>query len=73
MAPPESPQAGAGGSPNGAAGLTHPGNAGATALSGTGIGGGLDLFTGGTVVIDNTTITGNTATTDNDVFGTFTT
>ena len=73
VAPRELPQAGAGGSPNGAAGLTHPGNAGATALSGTGIGGGLDLLTGGTVVIDNTTITGNTATTsDNDVFGTFT-
>ena len=67
------PQAGAGGIPNGAAGQTHAGTAGATALSGTGIGGGLDLLTGGTVVIDNTTITGNTAaTSDNDVFGTFT-
>ena len=68
------PQAGAGGTPNGAAGLTHRGNDGAIALSGTGIGGGLYLFAGGTVVLDNTTITGNTATTsDNDVFGTFTT
>jgi hypothetical protein len=67
------PQAGVGGSPSGAAGVVHPGNAGASALAGTGIGGGLDLLTGGTVVIDNTTITGNTSTTSNsDVFGTFT-
>jgi hypothetical protein len=66
--------AGAGGSPNGVAGLTPPGNDGLTALSGPGIGGGLDLLTGGTVVIDNTTITANSATTsDNEVFGTFTT
>ncbi len=73
VAPRESAMAGAGGSPNGAAGLANPGNAGATALSGTGIGGGLDLLTGGTVSIDNTTITGNTAaTSNNDVIGTFT-
>ena len=53
--------------------MTQAGNAGATALPGTGIGGGLYLFIGGTVSIDNTTITGNTATTsDNNVFGTFT-
>ena len=65
-------RAGAGGSPNRAAGLTHPGNTGATALSGTRITGGLNLLTGGTVIIDNTTITGNTATTsNNDVLGTF--
>jgi hypothetical protein len=37
-----------------------------------GIGGGVDLFPGGTVTIDNTNITGNNATTsDNDVSGTF--
>jgi len=65
---------GLGGTPGGAAGLSHPGNPGATALSGAGIGGGLDLLIGGTVSIDNTTITGNTAaTSNNDVFGTFTT
>ena len=53
--------------------MTQAGNAGAAALPGTGIGGGLDLFTGGTVVIDNTTITGNTAaTSNNEVDGTFT-
>ena len=68
----ESATAGAGGSSNGAAGQTHPGNAGALGLSGTGMGGGLVLVTGGTVLIDDTTVTGNTATTsDNNVFGTF--
>jgi hypothetical protein len=37
------------------------------------VGGGLDLLPGGTAVIDNTTITGNTASTsDPDVSGTFT-
>ncbi len=67
------PQAGAGGSPNGAAGVTQAGNAGATAAPSTGIGGGLELFAGGTAIIDNTTITGNTAaTTGNNVDGTFT-
>jgi hypothetical protein len=66
------PQAGAGGSPSGAAGHTHPGSAGVTAQNGTGAGGGLDLVAGGIVLIDDTTVTGNTATTsDNNVFGTF--
>ena len=65
---------GLGGTPGGAAGLAHPGNRGSTALSGAGIGGGFYLATGGTVSIDNTTITGNSAaTSNNDVFGTFTT
>jgi hypothetical protein len=37
-----------------------------------GIGGGLDLVSGGKVTIDDTTISGNNATTsDNDVSGTF--
>ena len=45
----------------------------AAGVAGVGVGGGLDLSTGGTAVIDNTTITGNTASTsDNDVSGTFT-
>jgi hypothetical protein len=45
---------------------------GCLSTPGTGVGGGLDLTTGGTVVIDNTTISGNSATTtDNDVHGTF--
>ena len=65
-------QAGTGGSPSGAAGTSFPGKFGTAGTSGTGVGGGLDLITGGTVVIDNTSITGNGATTtDNDVHGTF--
>ena len=56
------------------AGPAFPGTPGASGLSGTGIGGGLNLLAGGTVVIDDTNITGNHATTSNDdVFGTFTT
>jgi hypothetical protein len=48
------------------------GHAGSAGLAGTGLGGGLDLITGGTAVIDNTTITGNSAsTTDGNVHGTF--
>ncbi len=55
--------------PNGQA---HPGAAGVAGVAGVGIGGGLDLLPGGTVTIDNTNITGNTASTsDNDVSGTF--
>jgi hypothetical protein len=39
-----------------------------------GVGGGLDLITGGTATIDNTTVAGNQATTsDNNVAGTFAT
>ncbi len=65
-------QAGTGGSPSGTAGTAFPGHFGTAGNSGTGMGGGLDLITGGTAVIDNTTITGNSATTtDNDVHGTF--
>ena len=67
-------QAGTGGTPGGTNGQVFPGNRGRTGTAGTGVGGGLDLIAGGTVVIDNTTLTGNTATTsNNDVFGTFTT
>ena len=66
--------AGDGGTPHGTAGAAFPGSPGAAGVAGVGVGGGLDLLPGGTVVIDNTTITGNTAsTTDNDVSGTFTT
>ena len=51
-----------------------PAAAGALGVSGVGVGGGLDLLPGGIVVIDDTTITGNQASTaDNDVSGTFTT
>jgi hypothetical protein len=64
--------AGAGGSPGGMAGNVFPGSSGTAGSAGLGIGGGLDLVAGGMVVIDNTTISGNHATTtDNDVFSTF--
>jgi hypothetical protein len=47
---------------------------GAAGVPGVGVGGGLDLILGGTVVIDDTTVTGNCASTnDNDMSGTFTT
>ena len=65
-------QAGIGGSPSGAAGTSFPGKFGTAGTTGTGVGGGLDLITGGTAVIDNTSITGNSATTtDDNVHGTF--
>ena len=65
-------QAGTGGSPSGVAGTSFLGHSGTAGTPGTGVGGGLDLITGGTVVIDNTTISGNSATTtDPDVHGTF--
>jgi hypothetical protein len=65
-------QAGTGGSPSGAAGASFLGHSGTAGTSGTGVGGGLDLITGGTVVIDNKTVSGNGATTtDNDVHDTF--
>jgi hypothetical protein len=52
--------------------MSFPGRFGTDGTTGAGVGGGLDLITGGTVVIDNTNITGNNATTtDNDVHGTF--
>ena len=63
---------GVGGAPGGMNGQAHPGASGTSAVSGVGVGGGLDLFPAGTVTIDNTNITGNTASTaDNDVSGTF--
>jgi hypothetical protein len=75
-----SAQAGSGGIstapgfPIGAPGTATPGNPGAPGLSGVGVGGGLDLFSGGTATINNTTVAGNQATTsDNDVAGTVTT
>jgi hypothetical protein len=65
-------QAGTGGSLSGAAGASFPGHFGFSGTTGTGVGGGLDLSSGGTVVIDNTAISGNSATTtDNDVLGSF--
>jgi hypothetical protein len=61
---------GPGGAHNGSFGLLNPGIPGVTELFSVGIGGGLVNL--GTATIDNTTITGNTATTnDNDVEGTF--
>ena len=64
---------GLGGASGGAAGLAHPGNPGPNELAGAGIGGGLYLSNGGTVSIDDTTVTANTATTSHsDVSGTFT-
>jgi hypothetical protein len=43
---------------------------GTPGTAGTGVGGGLDLLPGGTATIDNTTVTGNHASTsDNDVHG----
>ena len=66
--------AGAGGFPGGTAGSVFPGSPGAAGVSGVGVGGGLDLIPGGTVVIDDTAINGNPASThDNDVSGTFST
>jgi hypothetical protein len=64
--------AGLGGSPGGHAGTATPGAFGAGGAAGNGIGGGLNLTGGGHATIDNTTRTGNHATTtDNDVHGTF--
>ena len=61
--------AGTGGSLLGVNGTATPGSAGATDLFSVGIGGGIATF--GTANIDNTTITGNHASTnDNDVDGT---
>jgi hypothetical protein len=63
---------GQGGTPGGSNGQAHPGTPGATGTAGLGVGGGLDLAPGGTATIDNTTISGNSASnTGNDVFGTF--
>ena len=65
--------AGAGGS-MAARGGVIPGKAGKAGTAGMGIGGGLDLIAGGHATIDNTTVTGNHASTsDNDVAGTFST
>jgi hypothetical protein len=65
---------GAGGSPGGAPGGVFVGTPGATGTAGAGIGGGLFLTAGGKVVIDNTNVTGNHASTsDADVNGTFAT
>jgi hypothetical protein len=61
-------QAGLGGSPGGLGGSVTPGAPGADGTVEGGFGGGLLLFAHGAVAIDNTTITGNHATTrDNDV------
>jgi hypothetical protein len=61
--------AGAGGSLGGVAGHATPGVPGTTGTAGTGMGGGLCLVVGGTVLIDNTQNAGNQATTsDPDVF-----
>jgi hypothetical protein len=57
------PTAGAGGVANGFAGQNIFGNLGASGRVGNGIGGGLNLTQGGSVVTENTTITGNTAST----------
>jgi hypothetical protein len=62
------PNAGAGGVANGPAGQGSFGTAGASGLGGNGLGGGLNLTQGGSVVAENTTITNNTASTSgNDV------
>jgi hypothetical protein len=58
--------AGTGGSPGGMAGQSFPGNHGTAGFIGPGIGGGLNLESGGTAVIDNTTVTGNQASTSGD-------
>ena len=63
--------AGQGGTPNGANGTATPGANGAAHPLSVGAGGG--IFTVATATIDFTTITGNTASTqDNDVDGTIT-
>jgi hypothetical protein len=61
---------GPGGSPNGAAGTAVVGVPGLDGFAGVGVGGGLATL--GAATIDNTTIAGNSASTnDNDVDGTF--
>ena len=60
------------GTPHGLAGHATPGNNGSVDTFSVGIGGGIAII--GTAVIDNTTISGNHATTaDPDVDGTFST
>jgi hypothetical protein len=60
--------------PGGGHGEADLGTAGTAAAAGSGIGGGLSLAPGGSATIDNTTITGNHASTiDDDVHGTFST
>ena len=61
------------GSTNGLVGLTFPGLGGTAANSSSeGIGGGAAFITGGSATLDNTTITGNHASTsDDNVFGTY--
>ena len=54
---------GQGQAPGGTAGQAFPGTPGVAGVAGAGIGGGLELFPGGHVTIDNTNITGNTAST----------
>jgi hypothetical protein len=66
--------AGRRGGPGGTAGSILPGSPGVNGAAGAGIGGGLDLGPAGMSVIDNTTITGNHASTSNDdVAGSFST
>ena len=63
---------GAAGTPHGLAGIGTPGNNGTVDTLSVGIGGGIAII--GTAVIDNTSITGNNATTaDPNVDGTFST
>jgi hypothetical protein len=63
---------GTGGTPNGPAGVVIAGSAGVVGTIGEGDGGGIVIF--GPTTIDDTSITGNFASThDNDVSGVFTT
>jgi hypothetical protein len=65
---------GPGGSPSGTTGAIDPSLPGGRGIHGMGVGGGLDLDVGGTAVIDNTTVTGNQASSSgNDVAGSFST
>jgi len=66
---------GAGGDPGGAMGSTAvPGQPGTNGFAGFGLGGGIAINGPGKATIDDTTITGNTASSgDNDVDGTFST
>jgi hypothetical protein len=61
--------AGSGGTPNGTAGQASPGGAGKDGLAGVGVGGGLNSLVGKQVTLEDTTITGNTASTAGDDVG----
>jgi hypothetical protein len=65
--------AGSSGTPNPHLGQATTGNPGSPGASGKGIGGGLNLVSGGQAKLDNTTVATNQASTSNaDIFGTFT-